>query len=122
MNIIPSLRGFLISRACQKLKLCVSRNFAVSHINIEDSNKLEVAPGAAIASGELYLFGQNPLSFENMGVHKDLCDAVLSTGKHTATSIQKSSFGHVLEGRDVVIASETGSGKTLAYLIVRLWF
>lgn len=77
-------------------------------------SKLENRP---FTSSDAYLFGDKPVTFNQLGVMPSLCNALASCGKNHATLIQLHSFPKVIAGNDVIIASETGSGKTYAYLI-----
>lgn len=56
-------------------------------------------------------------SFENLGVNKQLLNALLDLGIEQPTSIQAEAFPVISSGQDVVGVSQTGTGKTLAYLL-----
>lgn len=56
-------------------------------------------------------------SFEHLGIHSLLLEALQKEGIVEPTEIQKTTIPLILENQDVVGQSETGSGKTLAYLL-----
>lgn len=60
---------------------------------------------------------ETPHSFEQLGIHSLLLEALQKEGIIEPTEIQKSTIPLILENQDVVGQSETGSGKTLAYLL-----
>lgn len=53
--------------------------------------------------------------FAELGLAEPMVKAVLAMGYQTPTSIQAQSIPAVLDGRDVVGASQTGTGKTAAF-------
>ncbi|CAB3986951.1 DEAD-box ATP-dependent RNA helicase 39-like isoform X2 [Paramuricea clavata] len=55
--------------------------------------------------------------FENLGLRKDLCDALKTMNIDLPTGIQIQSIPKILNGHSVLCTSQTGSGKTLAYLL-----
>lgn len=57
------------------------------------------------------------LSFEGMGLHPDIEDALDAMGFRKATPIQSMAIPPVLEGRDLMGIAQTGTGKTAAFLL-----
>jgi superfamily II DNA/RNA helicase len=55
--------------------------------------------------------------FEQIGLNKDVLQAVQDLGYQTPTKVQQEVIPAVLSGRDIIVKSETGSGKTAAYAI-----
>ena len=55
--------------------------------------------------------------FAELGLAAPMVKAVLAMGYQTPTSIQAQAIPAVLEGRDVVGASQTGTGKTAAFAL-----
>lgn len=56
-------------------------------------------------------------SFEQLGIHPLLLEALQKEGVVEPTEIQEKTIPLILANQDVVGQSETGSGKTLAYLL-----
>jgi len=56
-------------------------------------------------------------TFEALGIHAVLAQALASQGILRPTLIQAEAFRPLARGRDAVLRAETGSGKTLAYLL-----
>lgn len=57
------------------------------------------------------------LSFSDLGVCTELCDACTSMGFSCPTPIQAQAIPQALGGRDIVGLAQTGSGKTAAFAI-----
>ena len=57
------------------------------------------------------------LSFRELGVCEELCDACEKLKFTTPTNIQKESLPYSLKNRDIIGLAETGSGKTLAFVL-----
>ena len=57
------------------------------------------------------------MSFEELGLSKEVLQAVEESGYTTPTPIQEQGIPLVLEGRDVIGASQTGTGKTAAFAL-----
>ncbi|HOT84693.1 MAG TPA: DEAD/DEAH box helicase [Methanofastidiosum sp.] len=55
------------------------------------------------------------MSFENLGLSRELLIAIKKLGFNTPTEIQKISIPEIMEGKDIIGESSTGSGKTLAF-------
>lgn len=57
------------------------------------------------------------LSFEQLGIHTLLLEALEKEGVVEPTEIQEKTIPHILANEDVIGQAETGSGKTFAYLL-----
>ena len=57
------------------------------------------------------------LSFEEIGVCPEICEAIKAMGYKHPTKIQAESLPYTLKGRDMIGLAETGSGKTAAFAI-----
>ena len=55
------------------------------------------------------------MSFEKLGVHPALAQAMTDEGKTTAFPIQVATLPEAIAGRDILGRGQTGSGKTLAF-------
>jgi superfamily II DNA/RNA helicase len=62
----------------------------------------------------------DPVGFRPLGLTPELLAGVGALGFTTPTPIQEQTIPLLLQGRDVVGASQTGSGKTLAFLLPML--
>ncbi|AHF07072.1 DEAD/DEAH box helicase [Desulfitobacterium metallireducens] len=60
---------------------------------------------------------ESTASFEQIGIHPLLLEALQKEGVAKPTHIQEKAIPLILANQDVVGQSETGSGKTLAYLL-----
>ncbi|MFP6876818.1 MAG: DEAD/DEAH box helicase [Roseibacillus sp.] len=60
------------------------------------------------------------MSFEELGLSKEVLQAVEESGYTTPTPIQEQGIPLILEGRDVIGASQTGTGKTAAFALPTL--
>ena len=56
-------------------------------------------------------------SFEELGLSRDMLDAVSLLGYDAPTSVQQKAIPAVLAGRDVVAGAKTGTGKTAAFAL-----
>jgi ATP-dependent RNA helicase RhlE len=56
-------------------------------------------------------------SFENLGLSKDLHQAIEDLGFVHLTPIQEQTYPVILSGKDIVGIAQTGTGKTLAYML-----
>lgn len=61
--------------------------------------------------------GPYPEAFEALGLSAAVLAAIRETGYSTPTEIQQRAIPVVLEGRDVIGASQTGTGKTAAFAL-----
>jgi len=64
--------------------------------------------------------GPYPEAFESLGLAPAVLAGILETGYTKPTNIQERAIPVVLEGRDVVGASQTGTGKTAAFALPTL--
>jgi superfamily II DNA/RNA helicase len=55
------------------------------------------------------------MSFEKLGVHPALAQALAREGKSTPFPIQEATLPEAIAGRDILGRGQTGSGKTLAF-------
>ena len=55
------------------------------------------------------------MSFEKLGVHPALAQALANEGKTTPFPIQEATLPEAIAGRDILGRGQTGSGKTLAF-------
>jgi len=60
---------------------------------------------------------EKPKTFEELGVCKELCQAVQQLGWKAPTPIQQETIPYALEGRDIIALAKTGSGKTGAFAL-----
>jgi ATP-dependent RNA helicase RhlE len=57
------------------------------------------------------------MSFDQLGLSEPVLKAVTDSGYETPTQIQEQGIPLVLEGRDLIGASQTGTGKTAAFAL-----
>ena len=57
------------------------------------------------------------MGFETLGLSAAVMEAVKESGYTTPTPIQVQAIPIILEGRDVIGASQTGTGKTAAFAL-----
>jgi len=60
------------------------------------------------------------MSFEALGLHPAIVQAVTSAGYTTPTPVQAQAIPAAIEGRDLLVSSQTGSGKTAAFMLPAL--
>jgi len=60
------------------------------------------------------------MSFESLGLHPALTQALATAGYTEATPVQLRAIPPALEGRDVMVSSSTGSGKTASFALPAL--
>lgn len=58
---------------------------------------------------------ENAITFDDLGLNKDVLQAVKQAGFVTPSPIQAGAIPFVLEGRDIVGQAHTGTGKTAAF-------
>src|SRR5690606_18704866 len=70
-------------------------------------------PADAAQSGE----AEEPKapSFDDMGLHPDVKQAIDDMGYFAPTPVQTAVFKPVSEGKDLLVQSRTGTGKTTAF-------
>ena len=57
------------------------------------------------------------MNFADLGLSKEVRDAVLDAGYTTATPIQEKAIPVVLMGRDILGCAQTGTGKTASFTL-----
>lgn len=57
------------------------------------------------------------ISFIELGLSEKYSNTLAKNRIYKPTSIQKNTFYHILDGKDVIASAKTGSGKTLAFLL-----
>jgi superfamily II DNA/RNA helicase len=60
------------------------------------------------------------MSFENLGLHEALTQAVAHAGYDIATEVQLKAIPPALAGTDLMVSSSTGSGKTASFILPAL--
>ena len=62
-----------------------------------------------------YETDENIVTFDDLGLSKEVLKAVHDLGFESPTPIQERSIPVVLEGRDMIGQAQTGTGKTAAF-------
>src|SRR5690606_14448795 len=57
------------------------------------------------------------MSFESLGLSKEVLRAVAESGYTTPTPIQEKAIPYILMGRDVLGVAQTGTGKTASFTL-----
>ena len=57
-------------------------------------------------------FIQIQMTFEELGLHDQLLEALSYMGFEQATPIQEQAIPAILQGRDLIACAQTGTGKT----------
>ena len=57
------------------------------------------------------------MTFEELGLHDQLLEALSYMGFEQATPIQEQAIPAILQGRDLIACAQTGTGKTGAFTI-----
>jgi superfamily II DNA/RNA helicase len=57
------------------------------------------------------------MSFDSLGLHPLLLDALNTAGYDAPTEIQSGAIPHILNGQDVMAGAQTGTGKTAAFAL-----
>lgn len=57
------------------------------------------------------------MTFQTLGLHTSLLEAVSSQGYTTPTPIQQKAIPVILKGRDILAGAQTGTGKTAAFAL-----
>ncbi len=73
-----------------------------------------------VASEETAPESKPEVRFDQLGLTEPVMQAVKETGYETPTQIQRDAIPVVLEGKDVIGASQTGTGKTAAFALPAL--
>jgi superfamily II DNA/RNA helicase len=60
------------------------------------------------------------MSFESLGLHASLVQAVTEAGYEKPTPVQEQAVPAGIAGRDMLVSSQTGSGKTAAFMLPAL--
>jgi superfamily II DNA/RNA helicase len=60
------------------------------------------------------------MSFESLGLHASLVQAVTEAGYDKPTPVQEQAVPAGIAGRDMLVSSQTGSGKTAAFMLPAL--
>jgi len=60
------------------------------------------------------------MGFETLGLSAAVLEAIEESGYTTPTPIQAQAIPMILEGKDVIGASQTGTGKTAAFALPSL--
>ncbi len=60
------------------------------------------------------------MSFESLGLHSALHQALKDSGYTEATAVQTQAIPAGIEGRDLMVSAKTGSGKTAAFILPAL--
>ena len=57
------------------------------------------------------------MKFDELGLSRDLLDAIANAGYTDATPIQEQAIPHLLMGRDLLGIAQTGTGKTAGFTL-----
>lgn len=57
------------------------------------------------------------MTFDELGLHNDLLDAIAYMGFKDATPIQEKAIPEILDGNDLIACAQTGTGKTAAFVL-----
>ena len=68
----------------------------------------------------IYSESKEHMSFEALGLHASLVQAVVDSGYTTPTPVQLQAVPAAIAGRDLLVSSQTGSGKTAAFMLPAL--
>ena len=60
------------------------------------------------------------MSFESLGLHASIVQAVTEAGYEKPTPVQEQAVPAGIAGRDMLVSSQTGSGKTAAFMLPAL--
>ena len=84
----------------------------------KDIKKEEEVKGAEVALDDQEESNiMTNLTFEEIGVCPEICEAIKAMGYKNPSKIQAESLPYTLKGRDMIGLAETGSGKTAAFAI-----
>jgi len=68
----------------------------------------------------IYSESNHTMSFEALGLHASIVNAVAATGYTSPTPVQAQAIPAAIAGRDLLVSSQTGSGKTAAFMLPAL--
>ena len=68
----------------------------------------------------IYSESKEHMSFEALGLHASIVQAVVDSGYTTPTPVQLQAVPAAIAGRDLLVSSQTGSGKTAAFMLPAL--
>ena len=68
----------------------------------------------------IYSESKEHMSFEALGLHASIVQAVVDSGYTTPTPVQAQAVPAAIAGRDLLVSSQTGSGKTAAFMLPAL--
>ena len=57
------------------------------------------------------------MKFEELGINKEILNALYKQGYEKPSEIQAKAIPHILEGKDVLGLAQTGTGKTAAFAV-----
>ncbi|STZ10628.1 ATP-dependent RNA helicase rhlE [Moraxella caviae] len=60
---------------------------------------------------------EQEVSFETLGLHSRILNALKNSGYTRPTPIQAMAIPHAMNGRDLLLSAQTGSGKTAAFVL-----
>src|SRR5258706_9703136 len=60
------------------------------------------------------------MSFDSLGLHAALTQAVTDAGYGAATDVQARAIPPAMQGHDLMVSSSTGSGKTASFILPAL--
>ena len=83
-------------------------------------HKKDRAGAAAARASQEAPAGEKTLAFDQLGLSREVLDAVAEIGHTQPTPVQAQAIPLVLAGKDVLAAAQTGTGKTEAFLLPTL--
>lgn len=75
------------------------------------------ADALALSTGDPAASSAPVLSFKDLGLDDDLCEACASLGYKQPSEIQRECIPYALQGKDIIGLAQTGSGKTAAFAL-----
>ncbi|SDC29959.1 DEAD/DEAH box helicase [Parafannyhessea umbonata] len=83
-------------------------------------HKKDRADATAARASQEAPAGEKTVAFDQLGLSREVLDAVAEMGHTQPTPVQAQAIPLVLAGRDVLAAAQTGTGKTEAFLLPTL--
>ena len=83
-------------------------------------HKKDRAGAAAARASQEAPAGEKTLAFDQLGLSREVLDAVAEMGHTQPTPVQAQTIPLMLDGHDVLAAAQTGTGKTEAFLLPTL--